>query len=507
MDTFKKRLFLGIFFIATILFCYFRLSPIIEQTIPYTFDQGRDFLKAEQIVRYRNMTFIGPTTGIQGLFHGAWWYYFLAIPYFVSQANPLGFVSFIFIISLLQYLLFSWFLKKEFGSEAALVFVTVVSTSPYFISTSNFVISSVMTLPFILLFFFFLYKYLEGKNPKYIFLQFLSLGFVLESEVPTGLFLIPAFLLSIIALREFRKFFPKIKYGLFAVAGLFIPIIPRALFEIKNSFPELKIVLDFIQSPKFFNPTPLHIRFVERVNLFYKYYVSLFPNENSLLALTAFALLVVGLVIGYRKFTAQVKRFFRILFGTFIFLFVLSLFYKDNFWFNYYEGLSYFYVMFLSLAVYGIQRAKLKSSVINFAPLVLIGAIVLIGLLNLRKDLQKPSETTGMKSQVAVLDHIYSVVGRDELCVRIYTPPVIPHTYDYLFSYYSQSKGFKSPSHDFVNKKCYFIMEAEREAANYQKRIEKWRIENTPEDGFLIKRTDINKDVAVEVWEEKSIQD
>ena len=180
MDTIKKKLFLGIFLAVTVLFCYFRLSPIIDQSVPYTFDQGRDFLKVEQIVRYHNMTFIGPTTGIQGLFHGAWWYYFLAVPYFVSQAHPLGFVSFIFIISLLQYLLFSWFLKKEFSTEAAVVFASVVATSPYFISTSVFVISSVMTLPFILLFFYFLYRYFENKNTKYIFLQFLSKGFVLE---------------------------------------------------------------------------------------------------------------------------------------------------------------------------------------------------------------------------------------------------------------------------------------------------------------------------------------
>ncbi len=507
MDTFKKKLFLGIFFVVTILFCYFRLNPIIHWTIPYTFDQGRDFLKVAEIVKYHNITFIGPTTGIQGLFHGAWWYYFLTIPYFVSQANPIGFVVFIFILSLLQYLLFSWFLKNEFGSEATIVFASVVATSPYFISTSIFVISSVMALPFILLFFFFLYRYLENKNPKYLFLQFLSLGFVLESELPTGLFLIPSFLLAIVALGEFRKFFPRIKYVLFALAGLVIPVIPRALFEVKNDFPEVKIVLSFIQNPKFFNPTPFHIRFIERVNLFYRYYISLFPDENVMLAIVVGSLIIAGLIIGYKKFTAQVKRFFRILFGTFVFLFVLSLFYKDNFWFNYYEGLSYFYVVFFSLAVYGIQKAKLKISVLNITPTLLAVVIVLMGLLNMRKDLQMPLEMTGMKSQVSVVEHIYKEVGSNELCVRTYTPPVIPHTYDYLFSYYSQSRGLKSPSHDFVNKKCYFIMEVEREASNYQKRIVNWRVENTPADAVFIKRTQINEGVAVEVWEEKSIQD
>ena len=507
MDIIKKKLFLGIFLVVTILFCFFRIYPIINQTIPYTFDQGRDFIKVQEIVKYHNPTFIGPTTGIQGLFHGAWWYYFLAIPYFISQANPLGFVSFIFVLSLLQYLLFSWFLKEEFGAEAAVIFATVVATSPYFISTSNFVISSVMTLPFILLFFYFLFRYLENKNGKYIFLLFLSLGFVLESELPTGLFLIPAFLLSLIVLKEFKKFFPNVKYGLIALTGLLIPVIPRALFEIKNHFPEVKIVLGFIQHPKFYNPTPFYMRLIERVNLFYRYYVSLFPDENVLLTLFTGLLIITGLVFGYKKFSAHVKRFFNILLGTFVFLFVLSLFYKDNFWFNYYEGLSYFYVLFLSLAVYGLGKIKLKQLLFRVAPTLVIVAILIIGLFNLRKDLQRSPTMTGMSSQIAVLEHIYKKVGGSELCVRVYTPPVIPHTYDYLFSYYSQSKGFKSPSHDFVNNKCYFIMEAERAASNYQKRIVKWRTENTPQDAVLLKKTQINEDVAVEVWKEKSVQD
>ena len=507
MDTFKKKLFLGIYLVVTVLFCYFRLSPIIHQTIPYTFDQGRDFLKVEEIVRYHNITFIGPTTGIQGLFHGAWWYYFLAIPYFVSQANPIGFAVFIFILSLLQYLLFSWFLKKELGSEAALVFAAVVATSPYFISTSIFVISSMMTLPFILLFFFFLYRYLENKNPKYLFLQFLSLGFVLESELPTGLFLIPAFLLAIVALREFRKFFPKIKYVLIALAGLLIPVVPRILFEVKNNFPEVKIVLDFIQNPKFFNPSPFQVRFLERVNLFYGYYISLFPDRNSVLAFFVGILIVVGLVVGYSKFTPQIKRFFRILFGTFIFLFVLSLFYKDNFWYNYYEGLSYFYVLLLALSIYGIAKSKFKAALLSKAPLLLVTVTVLIGLFNLKNDLQKPIEMSGMRSQISVMEYLYNEVGDNEFCVRIYTPPVIPHTYDYLFSYYSQSKGFKSPSHDFINNKCYFIMEKEQEGINFALRIVKWRDENIPKSAVQIKKTQVNEGVAVEVWGEKKVQD
>ena len=112
-----------------------------------------------------------------------------------------------------------------------------------------------------------------------------------------------------------------------------------------------------------------------------------------------------------------------------------------------------------------------------------------------------------MKTQVSVVEHIYKEAGVNDLCVRVYTPPVIPHTYDYLFSYYSQSKGFRSPSHDFIKNKCYFVMEKEQEGINFKLRVVKWREENIPLNSTLIKKTQISDNVSVEVWQEKRVQD
>ena len=71
---------------------------------------------------------------------------------------------------------------------------------------SFFAISSVLTLPFVLLFFFSCFEYLKSKERKYLFLIFLSLGFILETEVPFGLFIIPAFLLSVVLSNEIKTF-------------------------------------------------------------------------------------------------------------------------------------------------------------------------------------------------------------------------------------------------------------------------------------------------------------
>jgi len=122
--TLRKVLYFSIFAFILFLFCYFRLKPILNQTVPYTFDQGRDFLKAEEMIRDKNPTFIGPTTGIPGIFHGAWWYYLLAFPYIFFHGDPVGFYHFIFLLSFLPTILFFIFLMKRFSLLTAIFFLS-----------------------------------------------------------------------------------------------------------------------------------------------------------------------------------------------------------------------------------------------------------------------------------------------------------------------------------------------------------------------------------------------
>lgn len=99
-----------------------------------------------------------------------------------------------------------------------------------------------------------------------------------------------------------------------------------------------------------------------------------------------------------------------------------------------------------------------------------------------------------------MVESIYKRAGKGKLCVRVYTPPVIPHTYNYMFSYYSAHKGYSSPSTEFQSKKCYFIMEKEQEGINFQLRVVKWRSENVPVNGILLEKYPVSDNTSVEVW-------
>ena len=91
-----RNLFYILFLTFTALFIYFRIGSILYKTVGYTYDQGRDFIAGSNIILLKKLPFIGPTTGINGLFHGSWWYYLLVIPYCLFGGAPIGYYWFNF---------------------------------------------------------------------------------------------------------------------------------------------------------------------------------------------------------------------------------------------------------------------------------------------------------------------------------------------------------------------------------------------------------------------------
>jgi hypothetical protein len=182
-------------------FSYFRAKSIATHSVAYTYDQGRDFNKAAEIVTKQDLTFIGPTTGIDGIFHGAWWYYYLTVPFFLFQGNPIGFYYANFIIHLLCLGILAFVLSKYAHRSIAVTIAALISVSPYFVFTSVFVGNNIMVLPAILLFLIFHFLWLE-KNPTLQHKRNLlaaamgiSLGLVSEFEFAFGLMIIPVYII------------------------------------------------------------------------------------------------------------------------------------------------------------------------------------------------------------------------------------------------------------------------------------------------------------------------
>lgn len=482
---------------AIAIFFYFRANPIINQTFPYTYDQGRDFLKAESIVRDHDLTLLGPTTGVTGIYHGAWWYYFLSVPYILFNGAPIGFAIFITVVVFASSLLFSWFLKRTFHDSVALIFFLLVAGSSYFILLSTFAISSVFTFPFILSFLYSLRQFIETKKPLFAFLVFFSLANIFEAEVPTGLFTIAAFVAASLLTKQAGNFLSPKKNLIYSLSGLVIPFLPRIASELKNGFPQFKTALNFITNPQFVTPKPFLNVITERLVIFKYYFENLFPLNSPALIYGLLIIAVLGLALGFKKL-GNVNRVFSLFIVLMVFfLFVLACFYKNNFWANYYEGLSFYFAIALAIGFY--LYSKFKNRLLKTIPYAVLALLLTINLYNVKKDVsdKKPVPDTGLRGHVRVLDYLAGVNKNKDFCVRVYTPPVIPHTYNYLFSYYMKTGKTKTITASYTDNRCFYIIEKDP----YEFRIDQFRKDHVPAGATMLNSRQITDNATVELWE------
>src|SRR5688572_22236866 len=95
---------------------YLRFVGIFDNAFAFTYDVGRDMLALADIVHHHNIPFIGPTTGLPGLFYGPWWYYFLVPAFVIGSGNPQFVVGFIAALGIATVLL-GFYLGKKLINE------------------------------------------------------------------------------------------------------------------------------------------------------------------------------------------------------------------------------------------------------------------------------------------------------------------------------------------------------------------------------------------------------
>ncbi len=496
----KKKLSFAnfiIFIIIIVLFCYFRLKPLYFQTVGYTFDQGRDFLKAAEIVTEKNLTFIGPTTGIAGLYHGAWWYYILTIPFIIFGGLPIGYYYFNFFLQLVSFLILGYFFLRNFEVIGSFIVLLLVATSPYFIFTSIFVGNNIMVLPTLLLFLIVNYYLFHHKADKKTILLFLAagllLGLITEFELAFGLFLIPSYIFLTFLLTRFRTIFSSGKNIGYFVLGLLLPFIPRILFEFKNHFQQTQILIGSFTHGSAQNPNSFAGAYQDRVGLFFGYFRSLFAYE-PIFILTLFFIIISLISLAQNK-TGKVSDTAVFFFSLLGFLLILSGLNKDSFfWGNYYEGIQYLYVFILGL----LFSVQMKRPLINAVSLFIFVIFLILSVSSFIRDLpQRPKNQGNLKNQSEIINYIQAKQSKNEkYCVKVYTPPAIPYTYNYLFLYSKLSNKFLIPEKDWISSTCWFIIEND----DFKERQQKWIKDNLPRKVNLLKEKNFN-DTSVRLYE------
>ena len=116
----KKGYFGLIFFTILIFSLLLRIIPTADNNFYFTMDQGNDAVYAREIFARHQILFLGPMTGLSGLYAGPAWYYFISIGYFLFKGHPFGPVFLLILLNTFLTGMIIWQIAKKVSQPIAL---------------------------------------------------------------------------------------------------------------------------------------------------------------------------------------------------------------------------------------------------------------------------------------------------------------------------------------------------------------------------------------------------
>lgn len=473
---------------------FLRLQGVLSSSFAYTYDVGRDMLALWNIVVNHDIMFIGPTTGIQGVFYGPWWYYMLS-PFFVIFAgNPAGIALTMALVGIVSIILGYIIGEKIGGKFLGFCFAALVSASPVLISLSTQIWNPNIAPLFVLLSFICLYKIYSidnTKNNKYFFF----LGIILALNVDIEIFWGVLFAIGIILPQIFligKKI--KIKQILLLILGLLIVASPRIIFELKHGFIMTKSFITFLVSKNSVEDPKTFIQLLEnRVDAYMDLFGSSVAFNIDVAAWLIFIFTVISVIVFYKRAPEMIKKFIVILLSILSVFFVGTLIFSRALWPHYLVGLPVIYIFLFSISLFLLAK---KFS--NFKIVYLVLIVIFLLNFNPLKEINNfflprwEGNISLYRNQLAVVDYVYKEAKGKDFKYVVYTPPVHDYTYQYLFQWYGPREYNYSPNIEANT--AFFIIEPD---PGYEDRP-KWWLKDRENDGKIIKSETLKGGVVVQ---------
>jgi hypothetical protein len=321
------------------IFILVRFPPLIYRDVAYTYDQARDFLMGARIVIDHNPTLIGPTTGMSGVFHGAWWYYVTAFTYLIFGSEPIRYYIVITGVHAVVLLFCVWQISKYFGARYAWWFGTHIAITDYFTNYRIFAGNNIFAAPSFLLYCLATLILFQSSvvSGGWWFLWGIAAGFVAEFELAFGIYLIP--ITATLCMYLWWKGSMTIKKSMLFGIGLAVPFVPRLLFELRHGFIQTRTLFSFVTAPKLYTPRTSSEVWYERLANFSEYVHEAFGTYE--LAYIGFFCVVLCIMVYILKRNVKMTSMPGVLIYVLSMLFILSLTYKDTFWNYYFEGIQF----------------------------------------------------------------------------------------------------------------------------------------------------------------------
>lgn len=457
--------------------------PLVSQGFfAFTHDQGRDLLAVAEIVN-GHLTLIGPTTGLQGIFYGPWWYYFLTPLYLVASGDP-QIITQIFSLLGIVAVIAVFFLAKKLTGSSSIAFgsMIIAAVSGPFLTASSQIWSPSLVPPLMVLYIWATTKLLASPTLVWSLILGLTVGLVLDTGAAFGIMLFAATTATIIlhplSLRGHsrRPWESLLRVLPVYLLGFLIILAPRIIFDLRHDFLITKSIIAWISQPQVYQEKlDLLSRLTNRADLFLLNFSQTFAKSNKVLALLPLSLVFLAFIFKRNQLFGQ--NIFRFLLIVTLIIYLGFSLYPDSVWDYYLVGLPP-----ILMVIFALTLASFKSRAVN----LLAGVFILV--LTANTKLLSPFSITWegdgaiYRNQKNVLDNIKTEL-RGDYSLHFYTPARFDYAFIYLVSRLSESGLIDEQKED--QKRIYLII---RDDSSHSYLTSGWYGDKTQHTSLLYKQ-------------------
>lgn len=418
---------IGAFFVRT-----YRL----DQLLGFYYDQGRDAKIIWDLWHNHTLFLIGPTTGLAGIFLGPFYYYLIAPFYLLGRGDPVWPATFLAFTSTCSVFLLYWLGWKMFNRSAGLIAATIGAFSYYLVLASRWLSNPTPLLLSSMILLLAMWMVVSNKSRWWWILIALTVGVSLHFEAASAVFYIP--MIIVFAIWQ-RKQFPSLLIFGITILAFGITLLPQILFDLRHEHILFNNVYHTFIEQKSFKTSFWEV-LEARKNLFWSVFsTKLLPGWETYSAIIVF-LSSAGLFI-HRKFVNKSSGITILL----IYLIVPLIGFvgfqgnQGNVYDYYLTGLYLPFVLLFSLGLASLAKNLAgKFVIVLFLILFLfINGKMLKNYLTAGVD--GPTNIT-LGNEVQAVDWVINDSNERPFNQDVYVPPVIPHSYNYLFLWRTDNK-------------------------------------------------------------------